>query len=317
MTWAPYYRGDGEKRAVELPPPPPWRRLPSSSADGDASGEGGDAEDTFRFDPPEGLVDAVNAALYLRRPLLLTGPPGSGKSAVAESVARELGLGEVLRWHITSRSTLPDALYGYDALGRLDATRHHEDDDIGRFIRLGPLGTALAWSDGPRVLLIDEIDKSDFDLPSDLLNILERGEFEIPELARHDKTTVSVRRWDATGAEDISSGRVTCTHFPVIVMTSNGERSFPPPFLRRCVRFQVKDPSAERLARIVRAHLGDEAAASVQQLIQGFAERLEGRATLATDQLLNAVYLVTGELPPEGRQREELEALLLRDLSST
>ncbi|MBL7496192.1 AAA family ATPase [Frankia sp. CNm7] len=318
MTWTPYYRGnqsEGERPSapVELPPLPPWRQ----------------ARAHVPFEPPLGLAGAVNAALLLRRPLLLTGSPGAGKSTVALSIAQELGLGGVLRWHITSRSTLVDALYRYDALGRLHARQHKEDDSPERFLRLGPLGTALAAVDRPRVLLIDEIDKSDIDLPSDLLDVLERGSFEIDVLKRHTVDEVRVRLDVADGEDDVADD-ARCTiargvvrggrdQFPVIVMTSNGEREFPPPFLRRCVRFPMPDPDSDQLTKIVNAHLKDldeETQAAIQDLIKAFAGRIGKPEVLATDQLLNAVYLVTREFPPEGDQREQLVRLLTKDLSS-
>lgn len=303
MTWSSYYRGDGETRSDPLPEPPPWRLAPPALS----------AE---KFQPPDGLTDAVNAALCLRRPLLLTGSPGTGKSTVATAVAYELSLGDVLHWHITSRSTLTDALYRYDALGRLDATRHGEADDIGRFLRLGPLGTALTAWNRPRMLLIDEIDKSDIDLPSDLLNVIETGEFDIPELTRHPDEEVLVRLGDGDERRAIRKGHVQCTQFPFIVMTSNGERSFPRPFLRRCVRFEMPDPDAGRLADIVRAHLGEELAQQEDALFRDFEARLKGGEKLATDQLLNALYLVTGQVGPDDGQRTRLLELLIRDLSS-
>src|SRR5579883_1738754 len=157
-----------------LPAPPNWRRF-----DKEERGV------TYQARGEE--IDLVNAALYLRRPLLVTGKPGTGKSSLAYAVAKELQLKEVLRWNITTRSTLQQGLYRYDAIGRLqDAQGSGKDNlsEIGKYIQLGPLGTALLPSLNPKVLLIDEIDKSDIDLPNDLLNIFEEGEFEIPELAR-------------------------------------------------------------------------------------------------------------------------------------
>ncbi|MER5790532.1 MoxR family ATPase [Streptomyces sp. NPDC001980] len=304
MTWRPYYQGNGERYEGELPAPPSWRFAPP-----EVSAE--------RFRPPDKLAEAVNAALCLRRPLLLTGAPGTGKSTVATSVAYELNLGEVLEWHITSRSTLTDALYRYDALGRLDASRHHEPHDIGRFLQLGPLGTALMDWKRPRMLLVDEIDKSDIDLPSDLLNVIETGEFEIPELTRHAEKEVQVRLWGGDGTRTVRNGRVKCGEFPFIVMTSNGERSFPPPFLRRCVRFEMPDPDARSLAAIVGAHLGEDNAERAKSLLVDFESRLKRRESLATDQLLNALHLVTGEFAPDDDQRARLIKLLLRDLSTT
>ncbi len=305
MVWAPYYRGDGQDHDVTLPDPPPWREFPATEAT---------VAETFQA--PEGLVDAVNAALCLRRPLLITGAPGSGKSSVADSIATELRLGSVLRWHITSRSTLTDALYRYDALGRLDATQHGEVDDIGRFLELGPLGTALLPATKSRVLLIDEIDKSDIDLPSDLLNVLERGDFSVPELSRHKDTEITVRMWGGQGKTKIRHGHVQCKKFPVIVMTSNGERDFPAPFLRRCIRFAMPDPDVDLLTKIVRAHLGAEAVAETTEMLLTFAEDVRNGKSLATDQLLNAIFLVTRE-PSAADHRGRLAKLLLSALTTT
>src|SRR6476646_6251563 len=129
------YTGDADPHEAVLPPAPPWRRFgpePSAgsddapdpaSLDSDAaqagSPEGDESAPGVTFQATPEMVEAVNAAIVLRRPLLLTGRPGSGKSSLIESVARELHLGPVLRWHVTSSSTLTDALYRYDAIGRL------------------------------------------------------------------------------------------------------------------------------------------------------------------------------------------------------
>jgi MoxR-like ATPase len=256
---------------------------------------------------------------------------------VIESVAQELDLGDVLRWHITSKSALNDGLYSYDALGRihdqqLKASARKEAagkpgtektetaDDIAPFLRLGPLGTALVPSDRPRALLIDEIDKSDLDLPSDLLNVLERGEYEIPELVRYKKerAQVEVRTWDDEGTYLVRRGKVACEEFPFIVMTSNEERDFPPAFLRRCIRFTMPPPSEQELRDIVHSLLGLDVPESgaTADLVKDFATRLNGRRqTLAVDQLLNAVFVLSGEPLPEEPQRTELAGILLRELS--
>lgn len=211
------YRGVGEPHdgIDALPDPPPWRDFdggpvaepggPARVADGNVArrlGAHRQAAELHRPEPEE--LEAINAALYLRRPLLVTGFPGTGKSTLAHAVAHELKLGRVLRWPVVSRTVLQDGLYRYDALARLQdvqiaasgrARDPHGTDTgtgtapgpgpatvpgIGKYIRLGPLGTALLPTARPRVLLIDELDKSDIDLPNDLLNVLEEGSSPSP-----------------------------------------------------------------------------------------------------------------------------------------
>lgn len=325
MSWTPYYRGTGVPpldgaELPKLPTPPPWR-APTRQQGADSA-----KDPAITYRPIPGLVDAVNAALYLRRPLLLTGRAGSGKSTVIRQIAAELGLGEVLHWHITSRSTLADALYRYDALGRIHAHNlrtvdgkaqtdgHDHGDDIGEFVQLGPLGTALLPGAPPRALLIDEIDKSDLDLPSDLLDVLERGGFEIPELARHRERKIAARTADKKGTCIIKDGWVQCTEFPVIVLTSNGERDFPAPFLRRCIRFDMPPLSQETLTDIVAAHLGDIEDNATAALVQDFLKKLNAGEYVAIDQLLNAVYLLRGDRVPDPDQRQSLKDMLLQGL---
>ncbi len=325
------YSGSGEPHdgIDRLPDPPRWRTF-----DGEVRSERPLKEDqnsdrrlgmlfrglTFQASPE--TINAVNAALFLRRPLLVTGKPGTGKSSLAYAVAHELKLGNVLSWAITSRSTLQQGLYQYDAIRRLEDAQLGTGGalDIGRYLRLGPLGTALLPSVRPRVLLIDEIDKSDIDLPNDLLNVFEEGAFEIPELIRvADRwQSVAVRPADSRGQDDtvsISEGRVLCRAFPFVVLTSNGEREFPPPFLRRCLRLDIPVPKRHELEKIITAHLGNEAQRQSEALIAKFLG-LREKGDLATDQLLNAVYLITREKGPKVSD-EDILGLLLRHLNST
>lgn len=307
-----------------LPDPPPWRpfgapvpqeRKWPRNADDDHqySTERGR---TFQADPP--VVEAVNAALYLRRPLLITGKPGSGKSSLIEAVAFELRLGHVLRWPITSRSNLQQGLYHYDPIGRLqEAQLTKSTPDIGKFLRLGPLGTALLPTARPRALLIDEIDKADIDLPSDLLNVFEEGEFTVPELERLDiAEPVPIRACGEEESFPITGGRVRCHQFPLVVLTSNGERDFPLPFLRRCLRLEVPEPDSGRLTQIVASHLGEEIAGQAESIIRDFAARGKRGETLATDQLLNVICLVIGRQGIDADERQRLVDLLLKELAA-
>lgn len=322
--------------AGRLPPAPPWREFgggppfqPPPPQD--------EAELTRRLGPVVNLgtarrgdpreADAVNAAIYLRRPLLVTGPPGAGKSTLAYKISRELRLGRVLRWPIRSRTTVRMGLYEYDAIARAQdaaALSHglsHGDEQepqVGDYLQLGPLGTALLPYELPRVLLIDELDKGDGDLPNDLLDILEEGEYTIPELLRlrARRPRVRVHTADPDVTAFIEGGVVRCRAFPIVIITSNGEREFPAAFLRRCLRFECDEPDEDRLADMVVAHFARRGAADLE-LLRRFVHERRARQGLAADQFLNAVFLASSGANATGDEWNRLLDLVWQRLSVT
>ncbi|CAM5595422.1 MoxR family ATPase OS=Streptomyces rochei OX=1928 GN=G3I25_21150 PE=4 SV=1 [Streptomyces rochei] len=363
------FHGTGRPPVVAppLPQAPPWRRFlgaPAQPAPPDepeaAVRRLGPGEVTPQLGPEE--IDTVNAALLLRRPLLITGPPGIGKSTLAYVISRELGLGRVLEWNIVSRSTLRDGLYVHDAMGRAQAIAAWQaglrgaapggtdgsgpaaagpagepveegasagpdgvdpavvpsdrqlPPVLGDFITLGPLGTALLPYDRPRVLLVDELDKSDIDLPNDLLHVLENGSYEVPELVRDAAATARVHTSDPAGQALVRDGRVECREFPVVVITSNGEREFPAAFRRRCLPLELRTPDREQLLALVEGHLGMRPEGT-EALVDEFVGRIRSGGTHSLDQLLNAVQMTTaGGFQAAGAGRKLVE-MLLRDLA--
>lgn len=258
-------------------------------------------KDKIKYRATDEVIDAVNTAIYLRRPLLVSGKPGLGKSTLAKSVANDLGV-EVISWRITSKSTLENGLYSYDAIGRL----HDSADDIAPYIKLGPLGSAFAYmseniNEDKRkkyVLLIDEIDKSDIDLPNDLLHILEELEFEIPELKRvgglHD-----IEFYRSDEKVKIRDGKIKATDIPIIIMTSNDTREFPTAFLRRTIQTTIQMPKEDELVEIVKDHYGDINKLE-KDLISEYYNRVEPedgeKQHISIDQLLNAIYLLKNNI---------------------
>jgi MoxR-like ATPase len=335
------YRGagpTGSRLAMLDAERPPWRRF-DGVPDPDYRIPSLD-EPRFRaarrrgegYQPADDDVDVVNAAMFLRRPLLVGGKPGVGKSTLAYSIATDLELGPVLHWAVTSKSSLRDGLYQYDAIRRLqDANLHRLTTptrsraerssagdgaaSIGHYITLGPLGTALLPTERPRVLLVDELDKGDIDLAGDLLTVFEEGHFEIPELTRVGKRepSVEVVTHDG-GVASVHHGRVQCRAFPIVVLTTNGEREFPPAFLRRCVRLTIEQPAGERLKRILAHRLEVEGLAGMDDLIAQFADHsLTG--TVATDQLLSAIELRLRGVWADAQGAQRLREVILKPLS--
>jgi MoxR-like ATPase len=178
------------------------------------------------------LVDAVNCAIALERPLLIKGEPGTGKTVLARHVAEGLGM-PLINWHIKSTTKAIDGLYVYDTVQRLNDSRFGTGDvsDIGRYIKLGPIGQAFS-AEKRQVLLIDEVDKADLEFPNDLLHELDEMRFNITE----------------TNEEIVAKER------PVVIITSNNEKELPDAFLRRCIFHFIEFPDRNLMKQIVAVH---------------------------------------------------------------
>ena len=196
----------------------------------------------------EDLMNAVNIAVALEKPLLIKGEPGTGKTMLAQAIADAFGE-ELFIWNIKSTTKAQDGLYVYDVVQRLYDSQFGTADvnNIEQYIKPGKLGEAFL-SEERAVLLIDEIDKADLEFPNDLLWELDKMEFYIPET----KTLVKAK------------------HRPITIITSNAEKELPAAFLRRCIFFYIDFPDAEQIAEIVRLHIKDLDEELLQQALQAF-----------------------------------------------
>ena len=227
------------------------------------------------------LMMAVNAAITLGRPLLVKGEPGTGKTMLAEEIARSLGR-PLIQWHIKSTTKAARGLYEYDAVARLRDSQLGDDrvHDIHNYILKGKLWEAFEAPVQP-VLLIDEIDKADIEFPNDLLQELDRMEFFVYETRE----------------------TIKATQRPIIIITSNNEKELPDAFLRRCFFHYIRFPEQETMEQIVRVHYPDIKKRLLQESMECFFELrdLPGlKKKPSTSELLDWIkLLVADDIPPE------------------
>ncbi|MEZ4281446.1 MAG: MoxR family ATPase [Myxococcota bacterium] len=232
------------------------------------------------------LVDAVNCALALERPLLVKGEPGTGKTLLARHVAEGLGL-PLDSWHIKSTSKAEDGLYVYDTVQRLNDARFGDGNvrDIRSYIRLGPLGRVFSAA-SRQVLLIDEIDKADLEVPNDILREIDEMRFTVLE----------------TGDEVVARER------PMVIITSNNEKELPDAFLRRCVFHFIDFPDVAQMREIVAVHHPDVEKTLLEQVLLKFywlRDQKELRKRPSTSELIDWITaLVRAGIDPARLEAE-------------
>jgi len=236
---------------------------------------------TDRYIATDDLMIAVNAAVTLSRPLLIKGEPGTGKTQLAQEIARALNK-PLHEWHIKSTSKAQQGLYEYDAVSRLRDSQLGDSrvQDIANYILKGKLWEAFE-SDTQPVLLIDEIDKADIEFPNDLLRELDRMEFYVYETRE----------------------LVKARHRPIIIITSNNEKELPDAFLRRCFFHYIRFPDEQTMTRIVDVHYPGLRRDLLAEALTSFFRLRETpglRKKPSTSELLDWIKLLVAEqIPPE------------------
>jgi MoxR-like ATPase len=249
-------------------------------------------EGTRTYVADDELKLAVNAAITLQRPLLIKGEPGTGKTMLAEEVARALGR-PLYQWHIKSTTKAQQGLYEYDAVSRLRDSQLGDErvGDIANYIVKGVLWKAFE-SEEQAVVLVDEIDKADIEFPNDLLRELDRMEFYVYETQQ----TIRAR------------------HRPIIFITSNNEKELPDAFLRRCFFHYIRFPDKETMQAIVDVHFPGVKKRLVQAALEVFFDirQMPGlKKKPSTSELLDWLKLLLAEdIPPEALKREGHQAAI-------
>jgi len=238
-------------------------------------------EGTATYVATEDLMVAVNASVALERPLLIKGEPGTGKTVLAEEIARALGK-PLIQWHIKSTTKALHGLYEYDAVARLRDSQLGDErvHDISNYIVKGKLWEAFALDEKP-VLLIDEIDKADIEFPNDLLLELDRMEFYVYE------TRQTIR----------------AAQRPIVLITSNNEKELPDAFLRRCFFHYIRFPERDTMERIIEVHYPGLQKRLVAEALNAFFHIREVpglKKKPSTSELLDWIKLLLVEdIPPE------------------
>lgn len=244
-------------------------------------------ESTADYVASEQLLSSVNVAIALKKPLLVKGEPGTGKTMLAQAIANSLGK-KLIIWNIKSTTKAQDGLYMYDTIQRLYDGQFGEEgvDDIAHYIKLGKLGEAFE-SDEQVILLIDEIDKADLEFPNDLLWELDQMEFYIHETKR----------------------TVKAKHRPIVIITSNAEKELPDAFLRRCIFHYIDFPDQALMEEIVRTHypeVEDKLLKDAMEVFYWIRSMKDIRKKPSTSELIDWINaLQIGGIPTD-RLRQEL-----------